>query len=54
MQKLVKKDTLADSGGASCIPTCSLAKRKKERTQLRGFSNWNLVISPLAAVLTRL
>lgn len=35
MQKLVKKDKLADSRGASYISTCSLVNRKKERTQLK-------------------
>lgn len=47
MQKLVKKDKLADSGGASSIPTCSSANRKKERTQLKGFSDWDLTIPRL-------
>lgn len=31
MKKLVKKDKLADSGGASYTPTCSSANRKKDR-----------------------
>lgn len=32
MKKLVKKDKLADSGGASYYtPTCSSANRKKDR-----------------------
>lgn len=35
MQKLIKKDKLADSGGASYISTCSSVNRKKERPQLK-------------------
>lgn len=58
MQKLVKKDKLGDSGGASYTPTCSSANKIKESIQLSriqqlGFGHFPLccsfdsILSPL-------
>lgn len=47
MQKLVKRDKLADSGGTSCIPCAAWLIGKKKGCSWRGFSNWNLITSPL-------